>query len=62
MFPNRMQRPQGQIPKKKEDGCKIKIKRGKDGKISSIESSGKCSKQEMDMVRGKVAEEIEDGE
>lgn len=62
VFPNKQQLPgQKPVQQKKEEGCKIKIKRGKDGKVSSIETSGKCSRNEIEMIKGKVSEEI-DGE
>lgn len=56
MIPGRFQRPQQPV-KKKEDGCKIKIKNTKHGK--EISFSGKCSRQELSLAKGNVEDALD---
>jgi len=55
MIPNRfMRRP---VPKDSE-GCKIKIKRDRAGKVVSVETNGKCNR-ELDIFKeSKGSEEL----
>lgn len=32
-------------------GCKIKVRRDSSGRVSSIETNGRCSKQELEIFR-----------
>ena len=38
-------------PIQQKDGCKIKVRRDSNGRISSIESNGACTKSEIDVFR-----------
>ncbi|MBA7623838.1 hypothetical protein ES703_31237 [subsurface metagenome] len=58
MIPNRFPKQPQRRPE--SEGCRIKIKRGKDGKIKEIETSGKCSKQEVEIARENLKSESEE--
>lgn len=38
-------------PKQNSEGCKIKVKRDRVGRISGIETNGKCTKDEVQVFR-----------
>jgi len=56
--PSVIQRPTQQ----KSNGCKIKVRRDQSGRISSIETNGLCSKQELEIFKENInlSEELDD--
>lgn len=45
------QRPNQQKPINNSSGCKIKVRRDSSGRISGIETNGRCSKQELEIFK-----------
>lgn len=48
-IPVEVQRQPQRVPKKQDDGCKIKIKKTSAGK--QIEFEGKCSKEQIEVAK-----------
>jgi len=47
------------VKKSEDDGCKVKIRRDKHGRISEVRTSGKCTKQDLELLSGRKDIEID---
>ena len=48
-------RPQQRI--EKSEGCKIKVNRDKEGRVSGIKTNGRCKKEEIDIFKENMKEQ-----
>ena len=59
MIPNRFNRPK---PLPKEEGCKVRIKRDKLGRIVGYDTNSKCSPKELEMLKESKGGESKSGD
>jgi hypothetical protein len=52
---------QKQLPKiEKEEGCDVKFKRDKQGRVTGFSAKGKCTKEHLRMATGSIGETSEE--
>ena len=61
MFENKFQK-KPIVVKPTGEGCKIKVSRDTHGRVTSIETNGKCQKDEIQLFKENLGSDISDDE